>query len=158
VSAARDTLRVVQQSHNFSNAEGPTDTFRLVFRGPSVLEGVGEFTITTASGQVIFREVLTEPDLEASLVYELKSPTATRAEREAFVRRRIDEFFRPANFRTPAVAKNTAFPTQLGTLEQATWNDLRQRPDAIGFEYLKGKEDRQRIAWAPPKKEVVRVQ
>ena len=157
-SAARDTLLVVRRQHNFSNPEGPADTFQLVFRGPSMLEGVGEFTITAAGGQVIFREMLTEPDLEASLVYEMKTPTATPAEREAFVRRRLNEFFLPAHFHTPAVAKNAAFPTQLGTLERATWNDLRQRPDAIGFEYLKGKEDRRRIAWAPLKREVIRVQ
>ncbi|UOQ99103.1 hypothetical protein MUN81_06320 [Hymenobacter sp. 5317J-9] len=158
VSAVSDTLRVARERHNFSHPDGPPDLFRLVFRGPSILEGNAEFTITNPEGQVIFREMLTEPDLEAALVYEMKTPTATRAERETFVLRRIDRFFLPAQFKTPAIAATASFPTGITTLDQATWNDLRKRPDAIGFEYLKGKEDRQRIAWSALKKEVVRVQ
>jgi len=158
VSAVSDTLRVARQQHNFSNSEGPPDTFRLVFRGPSILEGTGELTIADASGQVIFREVLTESDLEAALVYEMKTPCPTRAERQTFVLRRIDKFFLPAQFHTPAVDKKAAFPGDVENLDRATWDDLRKRPDAIGFEYLKGKEDRQRIAWSPLKKQAVRVQ
>ncbi|GAB3589081.1 hypothetical protein [Hymenobacter daeguensis] len=157
VSAVSDTLRTARAKHNFSNPKGPADSFKLVFRGKSVLEGTGEFTITDPSGQVIFREMLTEPDLEAALVYELKNPTATRAEREAFVLKRIDQFFQPAQFHAPAVAKNAAFPAGLENLDRATWADLQQRPDAIRFGYLKGKEDRRGIAWSPLKKQVVRV-
>jgi hypothetical protein len=157
VSAVSDTLRVVRQKHNFSNPKGPADAFKLVFRGPSILEGTGEFTITAPTGQVIFREMLTEPDLEAALVYEMKTPTATRAERETYVLRRIDRFFVPSQFHTPAIASDAAFPSALVNLERATWEDLRNRPDAIGFDYLKGKEDRQRIAWSPLTKQVVRV-
>ena len=158
VSALRDTLQVARASHNFSNPTGPADAFRLVFRGPSIVEGTGEFTITDPSGQVIFREVLTEPDLEAAFVYEMKAPTATRAEREAFVRRRIERFFLPAQFHTPAVSRQATFPTTVANLDRATWADLQQRPDAIGFTYLKGKEDRRQIAWSPLKKQTVRVQ
>jgi hypothetical protein len=158
VSAVSDTLRTVRLKHNFSNPKGPADLFKLVYRGPSILEGTGEFTITNPAGQVIFREMLTEPDLEAALVYEMKNPTASRAERETYVLRRIDRFFVPAQFHTPAIDPNAAFPSGLENLERATWDDLQHRPDAIGFDYLKGKEDRQRIAWAPLAKQVVRVQ
>ncbi|MBO2011400.1 hypothetical protein [Hymenobacter negativus] len=157
VSAVSDTLRVARARHNFSSPKGPADAFKLVFRGPSVLEGTGEFTITDASGQVIFREMLTEPDLEASLVYEMKNPTATRAEREAFVLKRIDQFFQSSQFHTPAVDKKSAFPTNIENLDQATWTDLQQRPDAIRFDYLKGKEDHRGVTWSPLKKQVVRV-
>ncbi|WP_210520510.1 hypothetical protein [Hymenobacter terricola] len=157
VSATSDTLRVARQQHNFSHSKGPADTFRLVFRGPSILEGTGEFTITAPGGQVIFREMLTEPDLEAALVYEMKTPTATRAEREAFVLRRIDRFFLPSQFHTPAVDRKAAFPGGVENLDQATWKDLQQRPDAIRFDYLKGKEDRRQIVWSPLKKQTVRL-
>jgi|GEM_PF-1970235 len=157
VSAHGDTLRVARARHNFSRPSGPADGFRLLFRGPSILEGTAEFTITDASGQVIFREMLTEPDLEAALVYELKTPNATRAERETFVLRRIDRFFLPAQFHTPAVSSKVPFPTGVENLDGTTWNDLRQRPDAIRFDYLKGKEDRRQIAWSPLKKQTVRV-
>ncbi|TPG67313.1 hypothetical protein EAH73_06205 [Hymenobacter nivis] len=147
----------MRQRHNFSHSEGPADAFRLVFRGPSVLKGTAEFTITDPSGQVIFREVLTEPDLEAALVYEMKTPTATPAEREAYVLRRIDQFFQPAQFQKPAVGPQATFPSNVENLDQATWADLKRRPGTIGFDYLKGKEDRQRIAWSPLKKQTVRV-
>ena len=160
VSAHGDTLRVVREAHNFTEPNPMTqpDVFQLVFRGPSILEGTGEFTITDPSGQVIFREMLTEPDLEAALVYEMKNPTATRAERETFVLRRIDRFFLPSQFHMPAVGPRAAFPGSIENLDRATWNDLRKRPDAVSFEYLKGKEDRRRIAWSPLKKQTVRVQ
>ena len=157
VSAVSDTLRVVRQRHNFSNSKGPADLFKLVFRGPSILEGTGEFTITDPSSQVIFREILTESDLEAALVYQLKTPTATRAERETFVLRRIDGFFLPSKFHTPAIDRKAPITSFGKNLDAATWNDLRQRPDAIRFEYLKGKEDRQQIAWSPLAKQTVRV-
>ena len=158
VSALSDTLRVARERRNFSNPQGPPDAFQLVFRGTSILEGVAEFTITNADGQVIFREMLTEPDLEAALVYEMKTPTATRAERETFVLRRIDRFFLPSQFHTPAIASKAPFPTGVENLDRAVWNDLKQRPDAIRFDYLKGKEDRQQIAWSPLKKQVIKVQ
>ncbi|OGX85925.1 hypothetical protein BEN47_13815 [Hymenobacter lapidarius] len=157
VSALRDTLRTVRERRNFSSPQGPPDTFQLVFRGPSMLEGTGEFTITNAEGQVIFREMLTEPDLEATLVYEMTTPTATRAQRAAYVRRRIDRFFQPSQFHAPAIAATSVFPTEIENLDRAAWNDLKQRPDAIRFDYLKGKEDRQQIAWSPLKKQVIRV-
>ena len=157
VSALSDTLRQVRERHNFSSPQGPADLFRLVFRGPSILEGTGEFSITDPSGQVIFREMLTEPDLEAALVYELEGPSATRAERETFVLRRIDRFFLPSQFHTPAVTAKAPFPNSLENLDRDTWRDLQKRPDAIGFEYLKGKEDRRVIAWSPLKKQSVRV-
>jgi hypothetical protein len=157
VSAVSDTLRTARAKHNFSNPKGPADSFKLVFRGKTVLEGTGEFTITDPTGQVIFREMLTEPDLEAALVYEMKNPTATPAEREAYVLKRVDQFFQPAQFHTPAVDKRATFPTGTENLDRATWADLQQRPDAIRFDYLKGKEDRRSIAWSPLKKETVQV-
>ncbi|MCB2378068.1 hypothetical protein LGH70_10775 [Hymenobacter sp. BT635] len=154
VTAQTDTLKVVRQRHRFS-APGTPDLFTVVLRGQSVLTGEVTFTITDAAGQTIFRELLTPADLEASMVYEMKTPTATQAEREAFVRRRLDTFFAEANFHQPALGpKETYAP---GELDRATWDDLRQRPDAVSFHYLVGKEDRRRIVWAPLKKQVVRL-
>lgn len=157
VSVMSDTLRQVRERHNFSHPSGPADLFRLVFRGPSILDGSGELTITDPAGQVIFREVLTEPDLEAALIYEIKGPTASRAARETFVLRRIDRFFVPAQFHAPAAAAKATFSGSLENLDRAIWADLQKRPDAIGFEFLKGKEDRRVIAWSPLKKQTVRV-
>ncbi|TGE22891.1 hypothetical protein [Hymenobacter metallicola] len=154
VTAQSDTLKVVRQRHVFSSPGSP-DLFTAVLRGTSVLNGQVSFTITDAAGQVIFREMLSPADLEASMVYEMKTATATQAEREAFVRRRIDNLFAEPNFRKPAVGSQDTYTP--GDLDRATWDDLRKRPDAMSFQYLVGKEDRKRIVWSPLKKQVVHL-
>ena len=157
VSTKSDTLRVKRIGHEFSRP-GVEDVFRLVLRGPSVLESRAEFTITDVEGKVIFRETLTEPDLEAALVYELKTPSATPAQREAYVLRRVEEFFQPANFKRPAVAPNAPFPKGIEGLDRDTWEELSHFPKTVRFQYLVGKEDRRAIAWAPMKQQVIRLQ
>ena len=149
-----DTLKTVRQRHVFSAPASP-DEFRLTLRGKNVLTGEITFTITDAGGQVIFREMLAAADLEASMVYEMKTPTATPAEREAYIRRRMDEFFAEKNFRKPARAAKDSY--QEGGADRATWEDLQKRPDAVGFVYLVGKEDRRRIAYSPRTKQVVQL-
>ena len=151
-----DTLASARQAHVFSQAGAP-DVFRLVLRGDSVLKGPATFTITDAGGQVIFREVLSAAELEAPMVYEMKTATTTPAAREAFVRRRVREFFRPAQFARPAVAAAAPHPAGPDAADRATWDDLRRRPQSVRFTYLVGKEDRRVIAWSPLKKQVVRV-
>lgn len=159
VDATADTLLTARGRHLFSSPGSP-DVFSLVLRGASVLTGEATFTITTAAGRVIFREVLSAPDLEAAMVYDMVGPTATQAEREAYVRRRIREFFADKNFRRPAVASVATFPAAAeaptGT-DRAAWDDLRRRPEAVAFQYLVGKEDRHTIAWSPLRKQVVRL-
>ncbi|GGE95607.1 hypothetical protein [Hymenobacter cavernae] len=154
VDAQSDTLKVVRQRHLFSSPSTP-DLFTLTLRGPNLLSGEATFTITDTTGQVIFREVLTAPDLEAAMVNEMQGSTASQAEREAYVRRRIDEFFKDQNFHQPAF--NASETYQPGQVDRATWDDLRRRPDAVSFHYLVGKEERRRIAWAPLKKQVVKL-
>ncbi|WP_460676159.1 hypothetical protein [Hymenobacter coalescens] len=152
--ATSDTLKAVRTRHLFSSPSAP-DLFQLVLRGDSLLGSEATFTITAADGTVIFREALSSADLEASMVYEMTKPGATRQEREAYVRRRMDEFFAAKNFRKPAIGPKDVF--QSGTVERAVWDDLRQRPDAVSFQYLVGKEDSRRIAWSPLRKQVVRI-
>ncbi|SHI61751.1 hypothetical protein SAMN02745146_1193 [Hymenobacter daecheongensis DSM 21074] len=154
VTAQSDTLKVVRRRHLFSSPTTP-DVFTLALRGSSLLGGEATLTITDGSGQVIFREVLSAADLEASLVYEMKQSTATATEREAFVRKRMDEFFADKNFRTPAISPQQAY--QPGTLDRAAWDELRRQPKTIGFQYLVGKEDARRVVWSPLKKQVVQL-
>ncbi|QNH63135.1 hypothetical protein [Hymenobacter sediminicola] len=149
-----DTLKTVRSRHVFSAPASP-DEFRLTLRGKDVLTGEITFTITDAAGQVIFREILTPADLEASMVNEMKTPTVTPAEREAYIRRRMDEFFAEKNFRKPALAAKDTY--QEGGADRATWEDIQKRPDAVGFVYLVGKEDRRRIAYSPRTKQVVQL-
>jgi hypothetical protein len=152
--ASSDTLKAVRTRHRFSSSATP-DLFQLVLRGDSLLSSEATFTITAADGTVIFREALSSADLEAALVYEMTKAGATRAEREAYLRRRVDEFFAAKNFRTPAIGPKDAY--QPGALDRTSWDDLRRRTGTVSFEYLVGKEDRRRIAWSPLKKQVVRL-
>ncbi|SMB97070.1 hypothetical protein SAMN00120144_0277 [Hymenobacter roseosalivarius DSM 11622] len=154
VNAQSDTLKTVQRQRRFSSPSAE-DEFKLVLRGPCLLAGEATFTITNSGGETIFREVLSAADLEASMVYEMKGNTATQAEREPFVRRRMDDFFADKNFRTPAVTAKDTY--QADTIDRTTWDDLLRRPDSIGFQYLVGKEDGRRIAWSPLKQQVVRI-
>ncbi|KAA9338384.1 hypothetical protein F0P96_05995 [Hymenobacter busanensis] len=152
-NAQSDTLKAVRTRHLFSSPTAP-DLFQLVLRGDSLLSSEATFTITAADGTVIFRETLSSADLEASMVYQMTKPGATKAEREAYVRRRMNEFFADKNFRKPAVGSTDIY--QPGTVDRAVWDDLRRRPDAVGFSYLVGKEDGRRIAWSTLRKQVVR--
>lgn len=157
INAQSDTLLTSRSRHVFSNQAAP-DVFTLVLRGSDLLSGEATFSITTATGEVIFREILTSPDLEAALVYEMKTPTATQAEREAYVRRRVQEFFAERNFQRPALASTATYPTPApNSPDRATWNDLRQRPATVRFDYLVGKEDRRHLAWSPLSKQVVHL-
>ncbi|ALD20227.1 hypothetical protein [Hymenobacter sp. DG25A] len=156
VTAQADTLQQVQKLHEFSQV-GKPDKFTLVLRGKTLL--TGELTFTIASGadnRVIFRETFPVSDLEAAMVYEMKTPTATPAEREAYVRKRLQEFFADKNFVQPAIGPRDTY--QPGTtLDQAAWQELHSRKDAVGFVYLLGKEDRRKIAWSPMRQQVVQV-
>lgn len=154
-----DTLLAARTRHPFSAAAVP-DVFSLVLRGASVLSAEATFTITTAGGEVIFREVLSAPDLEAAMVYEMKSATATQAEREAYIRQRVTTFFADKNFHRPAVAATAPLPPTSeppANPDRAAWTDLQRRPDAIRFQYLVGKEDRRAIAWSPLRKQVIHL-
>ena len=137
VSALSDTLRVVRARRNFSHLEGPADFFQLVFRGPSSSKATPNSPSPAPKAKVIFREMLTEPDLEAALVYEMKTPTATRAERETFVLRRINNFFQLTQFDAPAIDPKATFPTGIANLERSTWNELAQTPRSHWFRISK---------------------
>ena len=159
VDAQADTLLTSRSRHVFSTA-GTPDVFSLVLRGSSVLSSEAAFTITTAGGEVIFREMLTSSDLEAAMVYEMTGSTATQNEREAYVRKRVREFFTDKNFKRPAVPKSAVLPGPAeapASLDRAAWDDLHSRPEAVAFHYLVGKEDRRAVAWSPLRKQVVHI-
>ena len=156
INAQSDTLKVVRKQHAFSTP-GMPDLFTLVLRGNDVLSGQADFTVTDHTGQVIFHEVLSSADLEAPMVYEMTGSTPpTPAAREAYIRRRMDEFFADKNFHQPALPATVPRPAG-NPLDRATWADISRRADTIGFQYLVGKEDQRRIAYSPLKKQVVQL-
>ncbi|WP_181305691.1 hypothetical protein [Rufibacter sp. XAAS-G3-1] len=144
---------IVQRTHLFSSDQRP-DYFRLSLHGTSISEGEVEFTITTQDGQKIYEESFPAADLEASLVYEMKTPTATNSEREAYIIKRMDNFVQPADFVSPAIAPNA--PVQASFVNESTWKRIQANPKAIGFKYLLGKEDGRLLVYDPEKKKAVR--
>lgn len=135
----------IRKTHLFSNQTRP-DNFELNLTGKTLLTSTIRFTITSAEGQEIYREELTAADLEASLVYEMTTPTATEKQREAFIRKRLNAFFDEKNFNTPAIAPNDTYDPSFGN--ETAWNAIKKAPKSISFSYLVGKENGRRIAYS----------
>ncbi|MBK0404132.1 hypothetical protein I5M27_14145 [Adhaeribacter sp. BT258] len=142
------------RTHIFSDPAKP-DTFRIVMQGSDILNGKAHFTITTAQGKVIHNEIIPAPDLEASMVYELETPTATKKQREDFIKNRFSQFFHEEQFTTPAIAPNDVYDPTFG--DETAWNAIKKDPKSISFSYLLGKENGKRIAYSKLKKKVMLV-
>ncbi|WP_197088554.1 hypothetical protein [Rufibacter radiotolerans] len=149
----KNIQHIVQRTHHFSSPDQP-DYFRLALHGDAVTSGQVEFTITTQGGQKIYEEHFPAADLEASMVYEMKTPTASPSEREAYILKRMEEFFQPSNFISPAISEGASLPTD--TNQVATWKRIQANPASIGFKYLLGKEDGRLLAYDPAEKKAVR--
>ncbi|MBC3541233.1 hypothetical protein ACFSC6_14450 [Rufibacter sediminis] len=144
---------IVQRTHLFSSQQQP-DFFRLALHGNSIAQGKVEFTITTHDGQKIYEENFPAADLEASMVYEMQTDSPTVSEREAYIIKRMDGFVENKDFVSPAIAPNA--PVQASFVNETTWNRIKANPKAIGFKYLRGKEDGRLLVYDPEQKKVVR--
>ncbi|QHL87328.1 hypothetical protein GU926_07730 [Nibribacter ruber] len=146
-------LKIVQRTHAFSSNTQP-DYFRLVLTGDSVTNGHVTFTITSADGKKLFEEKFAAAELEASMVYEMKTPTAPTRDRQAYILRRMDEFVQESDFVKPAIPAST--PADTAFVSLATFQTIQANPSAIGFKYLLGKEDGRLLVYDPNQKKVVR--
>ncbi|GAA4314545.1 hypothetical protein [Nibribacter koreensis] len=146
-------LKIVQRTHTFSSTTQP-DYFRLVLTGDSITNGKVLFTITSIDGQKIYEEQFPAADLEAAMVYEMKTPTASRTDREAYILRRMEEFVQPDDFVTPAIPASMRADTSFVSL--TTFRTIQANPSAIGFKYLLGKEDGRLLVYDPSQKKAVR--
>ena len=144
----------IKRTHLFSDPTQP-DIFELNLSGNSLLKSKVHFTITNAVGKEIYSENITAADLEASMVYEMKNATATEKQREAFIKKRLNEFFDDKNFSTPAIAPNDMYAPSYG--DEKAWNAIKNDPKSIGFNYLTGKENGQRIAYSKQKQKVMHI-
>lgn len=151
---AAEELPSTEAHHIFSDPTNP-DHFKLTLHGNSLLESYAKFTITNPQGKIIYHDSLSSGDLEASMVYEMETPIATAEEREAFIRKRVKEFFAEKQFSTPAVAPNDSYDTTFG--DEETWNTIKNDKNAVGFSYLIGKENGRRIAYSKLKDKVMVV-
>lgn len=117
-------------------------------------EGTVYFTITTRDGTLIHSEAFPAADVEAAMVYEMETPTATVNDREAYILKRLETFVEAEDFISPAIASNAAPDTSFVSL--ATWKNIQALPNTIGFKYLLGKEDGHLLVYDPAQKKAVR--
>jgi hypothetical protein len=144
----------IKRTHLFSSPAQP-DNFELHLSGNSLLKSNIQFTIINPEGQLIYQDSMTAADLEASMVYEMKTATATEKQREEFIKKRLNEFFDDKNFSMPAIAPNDIYDPTYG--DEASWNAIKKDPKSISFNYLLGKENGRRIAYSKIKKKVTLV-
>lgn len=151
--SAQPVQHIVQRTHPFSSPEKP-DYFRLALHGNSIAKGEVEFTITTQDGTTIYEENFPAADLEASMVYEMENSSATQAEREDYIIKRMEGFVENADFVEPAIAPNA--PVQASFVNETTWKRIQANPKAIGFKYMLGKEDGRLLVYDSAQKKAVR--
>jgi hypothetical protein len=144
----------IKRKHLFSDPAKP-DNFELKLDGTSVLNSKVSFTISDPAGKIIYHDSLTAADLEASMVYEMKTSKPTEKQREDFIKKRLNEFFDEKNFTFPAIAPNDIYDPTYG--EEASWNAIKKEPKSISFNYLIGKENGRRVAYSKLRKKVMLV-
>lgn len=144
----------IKRTHLFSDLAKP-DNFELNLTGNSLLQSTIHFTIATPSGKIIYHDTFSSADLEASMVYDMKSATASEKEREDFIKKRLNEFFDDKNFSTPAIVPNDSYSQTFG--DEKAWNAIKNNPKSISFNYLIGKENGKRIAYSKVKQQVIQV-
>ncbi|KUG07958.1 hypothetical protein [Solirubrum puertoriconensis] len=146
---ARRALMEATAEHRFSSRQA-NDVFALRIVGDSLLTGQAQFTIVSASGDTLWREQF---PVAALLDYGLlkygEHPTV--AQREAYVRERLDRFFAPESFRQPAIKPGTA-PDRHA--KQPVWKEVQQT-GLPGFAYSLFEEDGRQLAYLPSQRKAV---
>ncbi|AYA37733.1 hypothetical protein D3Y59_12150 [Hymenobacter oligotrophus] len=146
---ARRALMEATAEHRFSSKQA-NDVFVLRIVGDSLLTGQVQFSIVAAAGDTLWREQF---PVAALLDYGLlkygENPTA--AQREAYVRERLDRFFAPAQFQEPAVKPGTA-PNRHA--KQPAWKEVQQT-GLPGFAYSLYEEDGRQLAYLPSQRKAV---
>ena len=128
------------------------DEFRIVVTGKSLLKGKVLFTITSAEGKNLLKE---EFDADYLLGYDFTGNMDSQKETDAFITKRVNQFFSKENFSVPAIEDEVVFEDQSYYIDKETWEEIKSDKQAIGFYYLLGKEDGRHIAFSRKKRKVV---
>lgn len=133
--------------HTFSDPASK-DEFRIVVTGESLLKGKVLFTITNPEGKNLLKE-----EFEASFLlgYDFTGNINSKKDTDAFITKRINEFFSRDKFNSPAIAENTVFEDQSYYIDKETWDEIKANKQSIGFYYLLGKEDGRHVAFSKKK-------
>ncbi|MDF3028968.1 MAG: hypothetical protein K0S23_3275 [Fluviicola sp.] len=137
--------------HAFSDPS-KKDEFRIAISGKSLLKGKVLFTITNSEGKNLLRE---EFDANYLLGYDFTGNINSKKETDAFIQKRIREFFSEDRFNTPAIEEDVVFEDQSYYIDKETWEEVKANKQSIGFYYLLGSEDGRHIAFSGKKGKVV---
>ena len=137
--------------HAFSDPS-KKDEFRIVITGKSLLKGKALFTITSAEGKNLLKE---EFDADYLLDYGFMGDINSKKETDAYITKRVKDFFSPDQFSVPAIKEEDVFEDQSYYIDKETWEEIKKDKNAIGFYYLLGKEDGRHIAFSKKKRKVV---
>ncbi len=148
-----DQSRLIENKvlHAFSDPS-KKDEFRIVITGKSLLKGKVLFTITNSEGKNLLRE---EFDANYLLGYDFTGNINSKKETDAFIQKRIREFFSEDRFSIPAIEEEVVFEDQIHYIDKETWEEVKANKQAVGFYYLLGKEDGKHIAFSKKKGKVV---
>ncbi len=137
--------------HAFSDPS-KKDEFRIVVTGKSLLKGKVIFTITNSEGKNLLKE---EFDADYLLGYDFTGDIHSQTQTDAFITKRVNQFFSKEKFSVPAMEENVVFEDQSYYIDQETWEEIKSDKKAVGFYYLLGKEDGRHIAFSKKKGKVV---
>lgn len=138
-----------QQVFSNNNAE---DTFSLTLIGNKISAAQITFTITNNKGVILYKENFPS---EALLDYGLLevSEKPTEKDKENYLLKRMDTFFEPKDFSTPAIKPNADYEPQYSN--KTIWDALQQDSTSVGFDYLLYEESGRSIAYSKKLKKVV---
>lgn len=151
ISSPNDFLVENKILHPFSNP-ATKDEFRIVITGESLLKGKVLLTITSSEGKNLLRE---EFDANYLLGYDFTGNINSKKETDAFIKKRIREFFSEDKFSTPAIEDDITFEDQSYYIDKETWEEIKANKQAIGFYYLLGAEDGRHVAFSKKKGKAV---
>lgn len=136
--------------HEFSDAF-KSDYFKLTLKGANLVEADATLEILDPNGKQIYTE-----DFTADML--LKPETGDSElgikEKEAYIRKRVEEFFKEDNFYKPAIDIKDAFDMDANP-DLKEWEVLRGDRTAIGFGYYFNFQSKRKIAWSKKWKKIV---
>ncbi|WP_294670404.1 hypothetical protein [uncultured Fluviicola sp.] len=133
--------------HAFSDPAGK-DEFRIVVAGESLLKGKVLFTITNPEGKNLLKE---EFDANFLLGYDFTGNINSKKDTDAFITKRIKEFFSEDKFSSPALKDEELYEDQSYYIDKETWEEVKANKQSIGFFYLLGSEDGRHVAYSKKK-------
>lgn len=133
--------------HTFSNP-ATKDEFRIVVTGENLLKGKVLFTITSSEGKNLLKE---EFDANFLLGYDFTGNINSKKDTDAFITKRIKEFFSEDKFSSPALKDEELYEDQSYYIDKEIWDEIKANKQSIGFYYLLGKEDGRHVAFSKKK-------